>query len=91
MYTDVVNYNIAKLLDNKLYGDDKYAAEDLEVTWDSCLTVAEYKEGELIEEGDNVHGKYYLAPIYADVIDWLFNEKNVVILFKYFYSINTII
>ena len=43
MYTDVVNYNIAKLLGNKLYGDDKYAAEDLEVTWDNYLTVAEYK------------------------------------------------
>ena len=89
MYTDVVNYNIAKLLDNKLYGDDKYAAEDLEVTWDSCLTVAEYKEGELIEEGDNVHGKYYLAPIYADVIDWLFDEKNVVIKFDPVFTFST--
>ena len=38
MYTDVVNYNIAKLLGNKLYGDDKYAAEDLEVTWGDFLT-----------------------------------------------------
>ena len=89
MYTDVVNYNIAKLLGNKLYGDDKYAAEDLEVTWDNYLTVAKYKEGELIEDGDNVHGKYYLAPIYADVIDWLFNEKNVVIKFDPVFTFST--
>ena len=80
-----VNLNIAKILNNTVYGDifsDKYAAEDVEVTWDNYLGTKKYKEGELIVDGDYIHGKYYYAPTYAEVIDWLFYNKNVVIKFE---------
>ena len=78
MLGSIVEYELAKLLNNTLYGDDKYAAENVEVTWDNYLGTQVYEEGELIEKGDNIHGKYYMAPLYADVIDWLFNQHIVV-------------
>lgn len=40
--TELVDYDLAKLLDNKIWSDEKYAAEDLEVTWDNYLTIAYY-------------------------------------------------
>lgn len=76
-----INFDLAKLLDNRIYADiydDKYAAEDVEVTWDNYLGVGKYKEGDFIDDGDDVHGKYYYAPTYAEVIDWLFNRKIVI-------------
>lgn len=61
MLGSTVEYELAKILNNTLYGDDKYAAENVEVTWDNYLGTQEYEEGELIEDGDNIHGKYYMA------------------------------
>lgn len=78
MLGSTVEYELAKILNNTLYGDDKYAAENVEVTWDNYLGTQEYEEGELIEDGDNIHGKYYMAPLYADVIDYLFSKHIVV-------------
>ena len=79
-----IDFNLAKLLNNRIYADiydDKYAAGDVTVTWDNYLGTKEYKEGEHIDDGDDIHGKYYYAPTYAEVIDWLFN-KGIVIEFK---------
>lgn len=83
-----VSYKIAKLLNNRIYSDlydYKYSAGDVEVTFDNCLGVTKYTEGELIEYADNIHGKYYYAPTYAEVIDWLFNRR-IVIEFKPSYT-----
>ena len=68
--TELIEYDLAKLLDNKIWSNEKYAAEDLEVTWDNYLTTKKYKEGELItvEYGDDIHGKVYYAP-YPTVIN----------------------
>ena len=79
-----IDFNLAKLLNNRIYADiydDKYAAEDVTVTFDNYLGTEHYKEGEYIEDGDCVHGKYYYAPTYAEVIDWLF-DKGIVIEFN---------
>ena len=79
-----IDFNLAKLLNNRIYADiydDKYAAEEVTVTWDNYLGTKKYKEGEYIEDGEYVHGKYYYAPTYAEVIDWLFN-KGIVIEFN---------
>ena len=76
-----IDFKLAKLLNNRVYADftdNKYAAGDVEVTWDNYLGSKKYKEGEYIEDGEYVHGKYYFAPSYAEVIDWLF-EKGIVI------------
>ena len=78
---DTIDFKLAKLLNNRVYADftdNKYAAGDVEVTWDNYLGSGKYKEGDLINDGDTVHGKYYFAPSYAEVIDWLF-EKGIVI------------
>ena len=72
-----INFDLAKILNNRVYADiydDKYAAEDVETTFDNYLGVRKYKEGEYIGEGEYIHGKYYYAPTYAEVIDWLFNK-----------------
>jgi len=79
-----IDFYLAKILNNRVYADiydDKYAAEDVTVTFDNYLGTKEYKEGEYIDDGDDIHGKYYYAPTYAEVIDWLFN-KGIVIEFK---------
>lgn len=79
-----IDFNLAKLLNNRIYADiydDKYAAEEVTVTWDNYLGTKKYKEGEYIEDGEYVHGKYYYAPTYAEVIDWLF-DKGIVIEFN---------
>lgn len=76
-----IDFKLAKLLNNRVYADFtdyKYAAGDVEVTFDGYLGVTKYNEGELIEYDDNIHGRYYFAPSYAEVIDWLF-EKGIVI------------
>lgn len=83
MYTDIVDFELAKILDNRIVPveiDNKYAAEDLECTMDNYLGTRKYKEGELIDYSeDYIHGKYYYAPTYAEVIDWLFCFHCVVI------------
>lgn len=79
-----IDFNLAKLLNNRIYADiydDKYAAEDVTVTFDNYLGTEHYKEGEFIEDGEYVHGRYYYAPTYAEVIDWLF-DKGIVIEFN---------
>ena len=62
--TELIEYDLAKLLNNKIWSDKKYAyaAEDVEVSWGDFLTTKKYKEGELItvEYGDDVHGKYIM-------------------------------
>ena len=84
-----IDFDLAKLLNNRIYSDfydDKYAAEELEVTWDNYLGSKKYQEGEFIDDyPDNIHGKYYQAPTYAEVIDWLFN-KGIVIEFMPAYT-----
>lgn len=79
-YSNIVSYEIAKALNNTLYADDKYAGEgNVTVTWDNYLGTKEFKEGELIDDGDNFHGKYYYAPTYAEVIDWFSSSKHIII------------
>ncbi len=76
-----IDFDLAKILNNRVYADchdDKYAAEDVKVTWDNYLGVKKYKRGEYIEDGDYMHGKYYYAPTYAEVIDQLFNRGIVI-------------
>ena len=76
-----IDFDLAEILNNRVYPDchnDKYAAEDVEVTWDNYLGVKKYKRGEYIDDRDYMHGKYYYAPTYAEVIDWLFNRKIVI-------------
>lgn len=85
---DTIEFELAKILDNKIFSDftdNKYAAENVEVTWDNYLGVGKYKEGDLIDDGDNIHGKYYYAPTYAEVIDWLFN-RGIIIEFSPVYT-----
>jgi hypothetical protein len=89
MFNKVVSFNTAKLLNNRVYGDEKYALEDLKVTWDNFLSTGNYKEGELITDGDNIHGKYVMAPTIADVIDWLFEECKIVFRFEPVYTFST--
>lgn len=79
-YSKIVNYSIAKLLNKTLYAVDKYAGEgNVTVTWDNFLGKKEFKEGELIDDGDNFYGKYYYAPTYGELIDWLNSEKHIII------------
>lgn len=77
-----INFELAKLLDNRIYADmcdDRYAAEDVIVTWDNYLGSKKYKEGEYIADGDyTIHGKNYFAPTYAEVIDWLFDKGFII-------------
>ena len=78
---EIVDFYLAEILNNRVYSDiydAKYAAEDVEVTWDNCLGVRKYKSGEFIDDGDDVHGKYYYAPTYAEVIDWLYSKGIVI-------------
>lgn len=37
--TEFADYDLAKLIDNKIWSNEKYAAEDLEVTWNDYLTI----------------------------------------------------
>lgn len=80
MYTDIVSYKIAKMLHNELipYEGYKYAAGHVTVTWDNYLGCKEYEKGELITDSDYVHGDYYYAPTYADVLDYLFEDKIII-------------
>lgn len=80
---ETIDFELAKLLDNRIYADmrdDRYAAEDVTVTWDNCSGSKNYKEGEYIGDGDYIRGKNYFAPTYAEVIDWLF-DKGIIIEF----------
>lgn len=79
-----IDFNTAKLLNNRVYADfydDKYAAGDVECTFNDYLGTRNYKEGEYIEEGEYIHGEFYYAPTYAEVIDWLYN-KGIIIEFE---------
>lgn len=81
---DIVDFYLAEILNNRVHSDiydGKYAAEDVEVTWDNYLGVRKYKSGEFIDDGDDVHGKFYQAPTYAEVLDWLY-DKGIIIEFE---------
>lgn len=82
--TDRIDFELAKILKNRIYAglhEDRYAAEEVEATWDNYLGVEKFAEGEYIEGGpDNIHGRTYFAPTYAEVLDWLF-DKGIVIHF----------
>lgn len=84
--TEIVSFKIAELLNNKITPDEpylKYAAEDnVEVHWSDYLGSKKYKKGELIDDGDYVYGKYFYAPTYAEVLDYLFSEYNTFIEFR---------
>lgn len=76
-----IDFDTAKLLNNRVYADfydDKYAAGDVECTFNDYLGTRNYKEGEYIEEGEYIHGEFYYAPTYAEVLDWLFNKRIVI-------------
>ena len=91
--TELIEYDLAKLLNNKIWSDKKYAyaAEDLEVTWGDFLTTKKYKEGELItvEYGDDVHGKVYYALTYAELIKLLDKCYGIVIDFQPAFTFST--
>ena len=91
--TELIEYDLAKLLNNKIWSDKKYAyaAEDLEVTWGDFLTTKKYKEGELItvEYGDDVHGKVYYALTYAELIKLLDKCYGIVIDFQPSFTFST--
>ena len=91
--TELIEYDLAKLLDNKIWSDKKYAyaAEDLEVTWGDFLTTKKYKEGELItvEYGDDVRGKVYYALTYAELIKFLDKCYGIVIDFQPAFTFST--
>lgn len=91
--TELINYNLAKLLNNKIWSDKKYAyaAEDVEVTWGDFLTTKKYKEGELItvEHGDDVRGKVYYALTYAEIIKFLDKCYGIVIDFQPAFTFST--
>ena len=91
--TELIEYDLAKLLNNKIWSDKKYAyaAEDLEVTWGDFLTTKKYKEGELItvEYGDDVHGKVYYALTYAELIKFLDKCYGIVIDFQPTFTFST--
>ena len=91
--TKLIEYDLAKLLNNKIWSDKKYAyaAEDLEVTWGDFLTTKKYKEGELItiEYGDDVHGKVYYALTYAELIKFLDKCYGIVIDFQPAFTFST--
>ena len=93
-YSGVITYKLAKLLDNHLFSelsDYKYSAQNnLIVTWDNYLGTKTFNEGELIEDGDYIHGKYYYAPLYCEVLDWLENNYNIVIELSPVYTFSTI-
>ena len=84
MINDKITFELAKILNNRIFADvynDKYAAEDVVCTYDNYLGEEHYKAGELIESGDYVHGKFYYAPTYGEVIDWLI-DKDIIIKFE---------
>ena len=91
--TELIDYDLAKLLNNKIWSDKKhaYAAEDLEVTWGDFLTTKKYKEGELItvEYGDDVRGKVYYALTYAELIKFLDKCYGIVIDFQPAFTFST--
>ena len=91
--TKLIEYDLAKPLNNKIWSDKKYAyaAEDLEVTWGDFLTTKKYKEGELItvEYGDDVHGKVYYALTYAELIKFLDKCYSIVIDFQPTFTFST--
>ena len=91
--TELIEYDLAKLLNNKIWSDKKYAyaAEDLEVTWGDFLTTKKYKEGELItvEHGDDVRGKVYYALTYAELIKLLDKCYGIVIDFQPAFTFST--
>ena len=91
--TELIEYDLAKLLNNKIWSDKKhaYAAEDLEATWGDFLTTKKYKEGELIavEYGDDVHGKVYYALTYAELIKFLDKYYGIVIDFQPAFTFST--
>lgn len=84
MVNNRIDFDFAKLLDNRVFADvynDRYAAEEVTCTYDNYLGTEKYKAGELIDDGDYIHGKFYYAPTYGEVIDWLFDSRGIIIKF----------
>lgn len=88
---EFADYDLAKLLNNKIWSDKKYAyaAEDVEVSWGDFLTIRKYKEGEIITDGDNVRGKVYYALTYAELIKLLDKCYGIVIDFQPAFTFST--
>ena len=79
-YTEFVSFEIAERLNNRVYAGDgfAYAAEDVECTNDHYTGSIKHKKGEFFDaEGDYVHGKYYKAPTYGEVLDYLTTRFKV--------------
>lgn len=82
MLNDLVDFEIAKLLSNRLWAEDRYAAEDLETTTDYEVNVRKYQARELLShDWENTKGKTFYAPTYADVLDWFRDAHKLVIEF----------
>ena len=84
MLNDIIGFKTAEILNNRLSGDDEmvYAAEDVESTNDNLLGVEKHKKGELFcTTCENVHGKVYYAPTYAEVLDYLSDAYKVYVEF----------
>ena len=79
-FTECVSFKLAEKLNNAVYANEgfAYAAEDLECTNDHFIGSIKHKCGEFFDaEGDYVHGKYYKAPTYAEVLDYLIIKYGV--------------
>lgn len=84
MLSDFINFETAEILNNAVFGDDEevYAAEDVETTNDNFLGVERHKKGERFSSTcENVHGKVYFAPTFAEVLDYLANMHKVYVEF----------
>ena len=76
-----IDFELAEFLNNRIYADlydDKYAAGDVTCTYDNYLGTEHYKYGEYIEDGETVHGDFYWAPTYGEVIDWLYGKGIII-------------
>ena len=83
MYNDIVDFETAELLRNRVCGERKYAAEEMETTMDNFLGARKWHMGELIDANEeNFHGNTYDAPTYADVLDWLYEEYGLIVEFR---------
>lgn len=83
-YTNCVNFNTAKLLNNAVVSEEDYvyAAEDLQTSNDNVIGYHSYSEGELFcQAGEYVHGKVYYAPTYAELLDHMAEKFGVYVEF----------
>ena len=76
-----IDFELAEFLNNRLPSDiyeDKYANGQVLVTWENYLGTKEYQDKEYIVDGEYVHGNFYWAPTYAEVLDWLYDKGIIV-------------